>query len=290
MIFEYLIHIGTLIALYAIFSMSLQLLLGFTGVMNLGSIGLFAIGAYSYALFTLNGVSFGLALGVAGLISGVFSILLGLLTYKLKSDYLALATLSFSYLVYAVLQNNISFTGGPLGLSGISSPNIWGLSFETGAGFLVLISLITFCVYICLKLLVNSKYGQALQATRDNQLALRVLGFYTLRLKIFAFVYSGFLFGVGGAFYASYMTFIDPASFTLMQLIPIVCIVIVGGIASFEGGILATIILVCIVEPLRIINLPIVYVGPISQMLYAVVLCLFLLKKPQGLYGQIILK
>ena len=98
------------------------------------------------------------------------------------------------------------------------------------------------------------------------------------------------MFGVGGAFYASYMTFIDPVSFTLIQFIPVVCIVIVGGIASFEGGILGTIILISIVEPLRIINLPIVYVGPLSQMLYAIVLCLVLLKKPQGLIGQITLK
>lgn len=287
MIEAYFIHLAILVGIYLILALSLQLALGYTGLINLGHIAFFAIGAYVSALLTLNGIPFIVALLLAGIISAFFGFLLSIPTNKLKGDYLALATLAFTFVVYAVTLNWTSLTRGPLGLPGIPKPSIFGLSFSSNFSFLIITIVLVLGVYFIIKRIVDSPVGKVLEATRDNELATRVLGKNTFKIKSIALATSAFFAGIAGSLYAHYITYIDPSSFTIMQLIPILCIVIIGGLASLKGTIIATIILVLLPEPLRFIGFPSSIVGPMRQIIYALILLLILIYRPKGIFGKV---
>jgi len=283
----YVIHLLILIGIYLILAISLQLAMGFAGLLNLGHIAFYAIGAYTSALLALNGFPFWLAFFLAGIVAMLFGFLLSIPTNKLKGDYLALATLAFTFVVYAVTLNWTSLTRGPLGLPGIPKPSLFGLSFSSNLSFLILTILIVFISYFIIKRLVDSPFGKVLESTRDNELATGVLGKNTFKVKTYALGISAFFAGIAGSLYAHYITFIDPSSFTILQLIPILAIVIIGGLASLKGTVLATIILVLLPEPLRFIGFPSSTVGPMRQIIYALILLLILIYKPKGFYGKV---
>ncbi len=287
MIEAYFIHLAILVGIYLILALSLQLALGYTGLINLGHIAFFAIGAYTSALLTLNGIPFIIAIILAGIVSAFFGFLLSIPTNKLKGDYLALATLAFTFVVYAITLNWTSLTRGPLGLPGIPKPSILGLSFSSNLSFLILTLIIFLAVYFIIKRIIDSPFGKVLEATRDNELATKVLGKNTFKIKSIALGTSAFFAGIAGSLYAHYITYIDPSSFTIMQLIPILCIVIIGGLASLKGTIIATIILILLPEPLRFIGFPSSVVGPMRQIIYALILLLILIYKPKGFFGKV---
>ncbi len=283
----YLIHLLILIGIYFILAISLQLAVGFAGLLNLGHIAFFCIGAYTSALLALNNFPFWLCFILAGIMAMLFGFLLSIPTSKLKGDYLALATMGFSFVIYAVALNWTSLTRGPLGLPGIPKPTLFGISFSDNFSFLILTAIIALISYLIVKKITTSPIGKVLEATRDDELATKVLGKNTFKIKTYALGVSAFFAGIAGSLYAHYITFIDPSSFTLLQLIPVLCIVIIGGLASLKGTILATIILVLLPEPLRFIGFPSSIVGPARQMIYALILLLILLYKPKGFCGKI---
>lgn len=283
----YLIHLLVLIGIYLMLTLSLQLTLGFSGLLNLGHIAFYAIGAYTSALLLLSGWSWLLCLILAGLTAMLFGFLLSLPTNKLKGDYLALVTLGFSFIIYAVLLNWNGLTRGPLGLPGIPRPEIFGITFSNNANFLTLTFVVVLLVYLLIRKITISPFGKAMQATRDNELATKVLGKNTFKIKSISMGVSAFFAGLAGSFYASYITFIDPSSFTLMQLIPILAIVIIGGLSSLKGTIIVCIILVLLPEPLRFIGFPSSIIGPMRQIIYALILLLILIYRPRGFYGKV---
>jgi len=287
MISAYFIHLLILVGIYLIMAISLQLAVGFTGLLNLGHIAFYCVGAYVSALLSLLGWPFWLCFLLAGAIAMLFGFLLSLPTNKLKGDYLALATLGFSFVIYAVALNWTSLTRGPLGLPGIPRPVIFGFSFSDNLSFLILTFVIVLISYLIIKKITISPFGKVLQAVRDNELATRVLGKNTFKIKSISLGTSAFFAGIAGSLYASYITFIDPSSFTLMQLMPIICIVIIGGLASLKGTIIATVILVLLPEPLRFIGFPSSIVGPARQIIYALILLLILIYRPKGFYGKV---
>lgn len=283
----YFIHLLILISIYLILAISLQLTLGFTGLLNLGHIAFYAIGAYASALLALVGWPFWLCLLLAGIVAMLFGFLLSIPTNKLKGDYLVLATLGFTFVIYAVTLNWTGLTRGPLGLPGIPRPEILGISFVSNANFLIFGLVVALLTYLIIKKITASPFGRVLQATRDNELAARVLGKNTFKIKSISLVVSAFFAGVAGSLYASYITFIDPSSFNLMQLIPVISIVIIGGLASLKGTVIATVILILLPEPLRFIGFPSSILGPARQIIYALILLLILIYKPKGFYGQV---
>jgi len=283
----YFIHLGILIGIYLILALSLQLALGYTGLINLGHIGFFAIGAYTSALLTLNGFSFLFAFLASGFIAMLSAIILLIPTNKLKGDYLALATLSFTFVVYALALNWNSLTHGPIGLPGIPKPYLFGIHFSSNLSFLILTVIITLASYLIIKRIIDSPFGRVLEATRDNELSTRILGKNTYLIKLYAFGLSAVFAGFSGSLYAHYITYIDPSSFTLMQLIPILTIVIIGGIASLRGTIMATIILILLPETFRFIGFSSSIVGPMRDIIYALLLIIVLLYKPKGFYGNV---
>jgi len=288
----YIIHLLILIGIYLILAISLQLVIGFTGLLNLGHIAFYCIGAYTSALLALAGWPWWLCLILAGVMAMLFGFLLSVPTNKIKGDYLALATLAFSFVVYAVALNWTSLTRGPLGLPGIPKPSFhiplttYNLQLTTNFGFLILTLLISLLAYLLINRIVKSPFGRVLEAVRDDELATRVLGKNTFKIKTYSLGISAFFAGIAGSLYAHYITFIDPSSFTLLQLIPVVAIVIIGGLASLKGTIIATIILVLLPEPLRFIGFPSSIIGPARQMIYSLFLLLILIYKPKGFYGK----
>jgi len=287
MIEAYFIHLAILVGIYLILALSLQLALGYTGLINLGHIAFFAVGAYTSALLTLNGVPFIIALLCAGIVAMLFGFLLSIPTNKLQGDYLALATLAFNFVVYAITLNWTSLTRGPHGLPGIPKPLILGINFSSNLKFLLLTIIIVSITYLIIKKIVDSPFGKVLEATRDNELATRILGKNTFKIKSIALTVSAFFAGTAGCLYAHFITYINPSSFSIMQLIPILCIVIIGGMASLRGTIIATIILILLPEPLRFIGFPSSIVGPMRQIIYALILLLILLYKPKGFFGKV---
>jgi len=287
MIDAYFIHLLILIGIYLILAISLQLSLGYSGLLNLGHIAFFGIGAYVSAILSLHGVSFLLSVLIAGLMSGLFGWLLSIPTNKLKGDYLAVTTLGFSFVAYAIFQNWTEVTRGSFGLPGIPRPNIFGVDFSENTSFLILVIIFVLISYFFIRRICNSQFGKVLEATRDDELAAKSLGKNTLKLKSISLAVSAFFAGVAGSLFASYITFIDPSSFTFLNLIPVLLIVIIGGLASLRGTILATIIIILLPEPLRFIGLPSSILGPARQIIFALMLILIIYFKPRGFFGRV---
>jgi branched-chain amino acid transport system permease protein len=290
MIEAYLIHLAILIGIYLILALALQINIGFTGQFNLGIIAFFGVGAYTSALLTLNGFPFIFGIIMAGIISMIFGFILAIPTNKLKGDYLALATLGFSFVVYAVLLNWVELTRGPLGLPGIPKPEIFGFVFKDNLLFLILTVVIAVISYFVVKRITGSEFGKVLEAIRDDELAAKTLGKNTEKMKMYSLGISAFFAGIAGSLYASYITFIDPSSFTFLQIIPLLLIIVVGGIASLRGTLIATIIIILLPEPLRFIGFPSSIIGPMRQIIYAIILLVILIYFPKGLFGKIKLK
>ena len=287
MIDAYLNHLLIIICIYLILALSLQLSLGYTGLLNLGHIAFFGIGAYVTALLAKAGFPFWLCLMVAGILPAVFGYLLSLPTNRLKGDYLALITLGFTFIVYAILLNWVDLTRGPLGIPGIPKPEFLNIDFANNINFLLLVFFLALLTYLVIKYIANSRFGKILESIRDDELAAKILGKNTSKAKSISLIIAAFFAGIAGSLYAYYITFIDPSSFTFAGIIPILVIVIVGGVASLEGTVLATIFIILLPEPLRFIGMPSSLIGSVRQIIYAAILLLIIMYKPKGFYGRI---
>jgi branched-chain amino acid transport system permease protein len=287
MLSAYLIYILILVAICIILAVSLQLTVGFTGLLNLGHIAFYAIGAYTSALLALAGYPFWFCILSAGVLAMLFGFFLSLPINRIKKDYLALATMGFSFVVYAVLINWTSLTNGPLGLPGIPRPQFFGFDFSQNFNFLILVAVFALISYLTIKLITISPFGKVLESIRDNELASKILGKNTFKMKMCAMGASAFFAGVAGSLYAYYITYLDPSSADIMQLIPFLAIVIIGGLGSLEGTVIAAVILTLLPEPLRFIGFPSSIIGAARQIIYALFLLLILIFKPKGFYGKV---
>ncbi len=287
MLSNYFIHIAILIGIYLVLAMSLNLSVGYTGLINLGHIAFYGVGAYTSALAVLHGVPFIFALPLAGIMAGCCGGILALSTRKLSGDYLAVATLGFSFVTYSVFLNWSSLTRGPLGIPGIPRPRIFGWHIVSAGDYLIFVVLVVLVALGFFFLLTRSRYGKLLQAVRDDAVGAAALGKNIVRLKWQSLVIAAFWAGVAGSIYAHYISFIDPATFYLEEIIVIFTIVIMGGLASFKGSIIATIIIIVLPELLRFVALPSSLIGPVRQILYASLLILILLIRPRGLFGKV---
>ena len=287
MIHPYVTHLLILIGIYIILGASLNLALGYTGLLNLGHIAFFAIGAYTSTLLVQQGIPFLIAFIAAGLFASITGYFLVLATNRLKGDYFALATLGFSFVVSSLALNLTGLTRGPLGIPGIPKPSFFGIEVVSNNAYFIFVGLITLGSLLIMYRIVSSRFGRLLQATRDDEIGLRVLGKDTFKLKYKAMMISAFFAGIAGSLFAHYITYIDPTSFTISELILVLTIVIVGGIASFKGSIVAPFIIILIPEALRFLALPSAILGPGRQVIYAVLLLGILLFRPRGIFGRI---
>lgn len=286
----YLINLLIIIGIFTLLSTSLNLAVGYTGLLNLGHIAFFGIGAYSSALLTKAGWPFVVAFLLAGVIASVFGSILTFAVRKLKGDYLALATLGFSFVIYSLMLNWTSLTRGPLGIPGIAKPSIFGLDIKTNFAYLMLVVVVNIGVLWFLQRLTASRYGKLLEAVRDDAVGLSVLGKNPERLKVQAMMVSAFIAGLAGSLFAHYITFIDPSSFFIADLIVVFTMVMIGGLASLKGSVIATFIIILIPEILRFVDLSSSIIGPGRQIMYALILIMILMFRPKGLFGKVDLR
>jgi len=287
MISAYFIHLLILIGIYIILAISLQLAVGYGGLLNLGHISYFGIGAYVYTILLFHGVNFWICFLAAGFVAAFFGWMSAIGIRKLKGDYLALVTLGFSFVTYAVLINWTDLTRGPLGIAGIPRPVLFGFGTNENMVYLIFVFVIAAISYFFIHRIVSSPFGKVVEAVRDDEISAKSLGKSTFKIKCINLATSAFFAGIAGCLYASYITFIDPSSFTFANVIPIILIIIIGGLASLPGTILATFFIILLPEPLRFIGFSSSIVGPARQIVYALILLIVLYYKPRGFYGKL---
>jgi branched-chain amino acid transport system permease protein len=267
---RYLLDLSILVLTYIMLGWGLNIVVGLAGLLDLGYVAFYAVGAYSYALLAQHlGLSFWTALPVAGILAAFWGILLGFPVLRLRGDYLAIVTLAFGEIIRLVLLNWQSFTGGPNGISGIPRPSFFGLPFNNDeGGFAHTFGLefsathrIVFLFYVILALALLTNWvtirlrrlpiGRAWEALREDEIACRSLGINTTNTKLTAFAIGAMFGGVAGAFFATRQGFISPESFVFMESALILAIVVLGGMGSQLGVAIAAVVMIGGFEVLR---------------------------------------
>lgn len=284
---EYLIHILIITGIYIILTLSLNLIVGFTGLAALGHIAFAAIGAYTSSLLALHfGLSPLLGLLIGAILASLIGIIIGFPSLRLKEDYLALATFGLGIIVYSIAKNWVSLTRGPMGLPGIPSVSLFGYEFSSGWSYLILVSVFVFITYLVIRNITHSPFGRVLQGIREDEIAILAMGKNVNRYKLIVFIVGAFFAGIAGSLYAHYITFIDPSSFTPMESIAVLLMVVFGGMASLKGSFIGASILVILPEFLRFLGMPSSVAAPLRQMIYGLLLAILMILRPQGLLGR----
>lgn len=288
---EYILHIIILICIYTILSLSINLLVGYTGILSVAHAAFYGVGAYVAALMALQlNTPLILNLLLAIIAAAILGVIVGIPSLRIKGDYFIIATFAFQIITFSILNNLVDFTGGPLGLPGIPQPIIFGYTISTHIEFFVLSFLLALFTYFICKRLINSPFGRILKAIREDEVFVMSAGKNVAYFKTQVFMVAASLASIAGVIYATYITYIDPTSFTVMESIFIISIVIIGGAGSLKGPIVGSIVLVALPEILRFIGLPNSIAANVRQILYGSLLVIFMLWRPQGFIGEYKLK
>lgn len=283
---EYLLHILVISGIYIILTLSLNLIVGYTGLPSLGHAAFSCVGAYVSSLLALKlGFSPWIGLVIGACVAMIFGIVIGFPSLRLKGDYLALATFGFGVIVYSVAKNWVSVTRGPMGLPGIPGFSVFGFQFSAIWSYLILVAVLVIITIFVLRRVVNSPFGRILRSIREDEIASQALGKDTIKHKLLVFIIGAFFAGIAGSLYAHYITFIDPSSFTVMESITILLMVIFGGMGSISGSIVGAVVLVVFPELLRFLGMPSSVAAPSRQMIYGLLLVVLMIKRPQGIMG-----
>jgi len=274
----YTAQIITLGGINAIMALSVNIVCGITGQLSLGQAGFEAIGAYSVILLTQNlGIPLPVSMVLAALIAAFFGFLIGFPTLKLEGDYLAIVTLAFGEIIRVVLVNQKGITGGP---NGKQFPTILSTDFVWGPAlsYLVIVGVLV-AIIILLQNFIRSTYGRAILAVREDEIAANSNGVSVFRYKMVGFVVASFVGGIGGALYAPFIGFIKPDLASFNNSINDLIFVVLGGMGSVTGSVLAAFVLTYLQEFLR-------FLQNYRLLFYPVILILVMLFRPQGLLGM----
>jgi branched-chain amino acid transport system permease protein len=293
---NYILHLLIYFCIYAICALSLNLVIGYCGLLTLAHASYFAIGAYSYAILSLHGWGFLPALAAAVGIAAVLSLIVSLPAWRFRGDNFVLMSLAAQTLIFSLLHNWYqpqanpgtlrNLTNGPFGLAGIPRPATLGIQLDTiGSMSVLTVVLAAICALVVWRL-QSSPWGRLLQCMRDDELALRGLGKNVRRAKLEAFAISCALVAVAGVLYASYVSFIDASSATLDESILMVCMLLVGGMANFRGPLVGAAVLLAMPEILRMVHLPDAMAANVRLLAYGLLLVIIVHFRPQGLAGK----
>ena len=262
---RYELDIGILVLTYVMLGWGLNIVVGLAGLLDLGYVAFYAIGAYSYGLLSTSfGLSFWICLPLAGILAAFWGVLLGFPVLRLRGDYLAIVTLAFGEIIRVVLLNWTELTGGPNGISGIPRPSFFGLPFSAAGGegsFAGFFGLepspshrVIFLYYLILVLALLTNWvtlrlrrqplGRAWEALREDEIACRALGINITVTKLTAFALGAMFGGFAGAFFATRQAFISPESFTFIESAIILAIVVLGGLGSQVGVAIAALVMI----------------------------------------------
>ena len=297
--------------IYAMLALGLNIVVGFAGLLDLGYIAFYAVGAYTWALlaspqFGLH-LPFWIVLPIGAAVAALFGLLLGAPTLRLRGDYLAIVTLGFGEIIRIFLNNldhPVNVTNGPIGINKIDPISIGGADFTrvhevfgiTFSGvhiyYYVLLALLFLTVVVCVRL-ERSRIGRAWVAIREDELAAQAMGINTRNIKLLAFALGASFGGVAGGLFASLQGFVSPESFGLLESIMVLCMVVLGGMGHVYGVLLGALLLTTLPEILRSTASPIqralfgdVYVDPeaLRMLLFGLALILVMLVRPTGLW------
>lgn len=266
---DYAYHLITFIALYTILASSLNLFSGYTGLLSLSHAGFYGIGAYTSALLSVNfATPIILNFILAILLSGGLAYLIALIALRTYEDYFVIITLGIQVVIYALMNNLMDITGGPLGVVGIPSV----VYFESNFAFMWLALLIMAGLYCLLHRFDKSSYALNLKGIKDDEVLMSSLGKDVKQIKIKVFVISAAIASIAGVLYAHYISYIDPSSFTIHESIFILSIVIIGGLGKLKGSFLAAIFMVLLPEILRFVGFPDSIAANMRQIIYGILL------------------
>jgi len=294
------VDIATLALIYIMLGLGLNIVVGFAGLLDLGFVGFYAVGAYTYALlFQWYDWSFWQALPLAGAMAALFGFLLGFPVLRLRGDYLAIVTLGFGEIIRLLLINLTEITGGPDGISSIPKPTLFTLEFTRRPSsadgvtihqffgldynslhmviylYLMALLLALITLWVCHRL-VRMPIGRAWEALREDEIACRSLGLSPMRIKLSAFTLGAMFAGFGGAFFAARQGFVNPESFTFIESALILSIVVLGGMGSQIGVIIAAVLLTVLPELAR-------EFAEYRMLIFGAVMVLMMVWRPQGL-------
>jgi branched-chain amino acid transport system permease protein len=284
---DYLLHILIVVAIFTVLAASLDLLAGHTGLLSIAHAAFYGLGAYSSALLAVRwGVGFGV--GVLGgiVVAALISFIVSLPSLRLHDDYFVIATFGFQMILFSVFNNWMELTRGPLGIPGIPQPVIFGWHVDTHAEFLALSAFFAAIAYLVVWRITSSPFGRVLHAIREDEVFAKAHGKNTLYSKVTAFAVSAALAAMAGSLYAHYITYIDPTSFTVMESILIISMVIIGGAGSLWGPLVGAFVLVTLPEALRFIGLPSAAAANLRQIIYGSLLVIMMMFRPRGLVGR----
>ena len=295
------ITVGSVFAIWAILAVSLNLVVGYTGLLSVGHIGFFGIGAYAMAVLTSGasyeqlrteaiptyGWPFFAALPVSVLVAGLVALVVGVAFNRFRDDIYVLVSFGFAVIAYTTFLSWRSLTRGAFGIHEIARPAIGAWILEGELEFLALLLLFLALVVLISWLIVTSSFGRVLTAIREDEQAIEVFGYRATDYKLAIWVVSAMMAGLAGALLASWSTFIDPNSFVLLESVLLVSIVILGGLASIWGSLLGAMAFVMLEEGMRFVPfLPSEFIGQIRQVILGILLVLLMLFRPQGLVGR----
>ena len=292
------VNVATLALIYVMLGLSLNIVVGYAGLLDLGHVAFYAVGAYSYAILAQHGFGFWTTLPIAALIAGILGLLLGFPVLRLRGDYLAIVTLGFGEIVRILLNNLDSLTNGPKGINNIPKPGLFNIDFtrKGGAGetpfhelvgipfsteqrgiflYLIILGLCLLTLWVINRLL-RMPIGRAWEALREDEIACRSLGVNTTGIKLSAFAIGAAFAGLAGAFYAAFQGSVTPDSFTFWESAIMLAIVVLGGMGSQTGVILAALALTIIPEIAREFS-------QYRMIIFGAVMVLMMIWRPQGL-------
>ena len=270
--------------MYIILGLGLNIVVGMAGLLDLGYVAFYLTGAYTYALLNYYfGFGFWICLPIAGLLAATLGVLLGIPVLRLRGDYLAIVTLGFGEVIRLIVENWDDVTRGPSGVPDIPKPQLFGLKFgfNDSTVFLYYITLVLMIIAILvIRRLHISRIGRAWMALREDEIACQAMGIDTMKTKLNAFALGAFWAGIVGVLFAAKSSFVNPASFTFFESAIVLSIVVLGGMGSIRGVILATIILILLPEYLR-------FFQEYRMLFFGAIMVVMMVFRPQGLISDV---
>ena len=283
----YIAHYLVMVGIYAILALSLNLLIGYSGIFSLAHAAIYGIGAYASALVALKlGLGFWGGILIAAGVGAFASALVAIPSLRVSGDYYVVASFGLQVVVLAVFMNWTDLTNGHAGLPGIPRPNVLGWVIDQPFEYVFLSAAFALLTYAICRRLTHSAFGRVLQAIREDEIAAQAMGKNVVQVKIVVACISSALGAMAGSLYAHYITYINPSSFALHESIFIASLVILGGSERLSGPVVGAFLLLAIPEVLKFLAIPDTVAAPMRQIIYGALLIIFMLVRPEGILGR----